>query len=179
MENWKAVTRLFSLGDFLASIDLKDAYLLFQYIRSTESISVFVFKTKFINLRPCRLVSRQLLIFLQRFSSRFSLPLGREVSSLLMYLDNFLLITPSFRCCKENVTATVNLLHSLGFLINKSKSNFVPTKSYRFLSLIFDSKEFAVSILAEKRRIFLERTISLLSLRECNIRFLASYEICK
>lgn len=175
MENWKTVVRLISPGDFLASVDLEDAYLLVPIHQEHRKYLRFRFQDQIYQFTalPFGLASAP-YIFTKILKPVLSTLRERGFLSVV-YLDDFLLIAPSRQDCQKNITATINLLQSLGFLINKNKSVLVPSKSCRFLGLILDSGEFAISIPTEKRRILLERTTAMLSLRKYTIRFLASY----
>lgn len=175
MEDWKTVVRLLSPGDFLASIDLEDAYLLVPIHQEHRKYLRFRFQDQIYQFAalPFGLASAP-YIFTKILKPVLSSLRERGFLSVA-YLDDFLLIAPSYHNCQQNVNATVNLLHSLGFLVNRNKSNLVPSTSCRYLGLIFNSEEFAVSIPVEKRRTLFERTNSILPLRRCTIRFFASY----
>ncbi|KYN08463.1 hypothetical protein ALC62_00555, partial [Cyphomyrmex costatus] len=77
--------------------------------------------------------------------------------------------------CLDNISATVDLLSSLGFLVNKRKGIFTPSRSCRFLGFLFDTDSFTVSIPPDKREKLLQMTLNMLSKSRCKIRYLASY----
>lgn len=93
----------------------------------------------------------------------------------VVYLDDFLLIAQSYSQCKENVSATLHLLSTLGFVFNKSKSVLVPARSCRFLGFTFDTERFSISIPSDKRNKLLQLTLNILGKRSCKIWFLASF----
>lgn len=93
----------------------------------------------------------------------------------MVYLDDFLLTAPSYESCLQNTAATIILLASLGFLINKDKSNLTPSRRCRYLGFILDTEHFSVSIPTDKRLRLLEMTLSILAKGSSKIRSFASY----
>ena len=61
--------------------------------------------------------------------------------------------------CLKNLKISLNLLQSLGFIINKDKCVFVPTQSCQFLGFVIDTKGFFISIPIEKET----KTVNLLN----------------
>jgi len=132
MEDWKTVIRLLSPDDFLASINLEDAYFLIpihqddrKFLRFRFQGSLFQFK-----VLPFRLASAP-YIFTKILKPVLYFLRERGFLSVV-YLDDFLLIASSYSQCVKNVSATMNLLISLGFMVNNRKSVFTPTKTCRF-----------------------------------------------
>jgi len=151
MEDWKTVIRLLSPEDFLASIDLEDAYLLVpihqddrKFLRFRFQGSLFQFK-----VLPFGLASAPYIFTKILKPVLYSL---RERGFLsVVYLDDFLLIASSYSQCVKNVSTTRDLLTSLGFMINNRKSALTPTKTCRFLGFLFDTEHFAITIPPDRR----------------------------
>lgn len=146
----------------------------YRYTRRIENFFVFILEVNFSSLEHFLLVSRRHLI-----SSKILKPviylLRKKDFLSVVYLEDFLLIASPYDQCMENILATSELLTSLGFLINRDKSVLVPARSCRFLSFIFDTDSFSVSIPPDKRNRFLQLTLVILKKKSCKIRFLASY----
>lgn len=53
--------------------------------------------------------------------------------------------------CAKNVSYTVRLLTSLGFIINLKKSCIVPSTGHKFLGFIFNSEQMILVLLDEKK----------------------------
>lgn len=75
----------------------------------------------------------------------------------------------------ENVATTINILESLGFIINREKSALVPVRSCCFLGFIVDTEYFTISIPADRRDNLLQSTLKMLSKTHCKIKILASF----
>lgn len=175
LEDWKTVIRLISPGDYLASIDLEDAYLLVPIYNEHRKFLRFRFQGQLFQFRvlPFGLASAPYI---------FTKILKPVVSSLrvrnffsVIYLDDFLLVAASYDQCLDNISTTMELLSSLGFLINKRKSVLIPSRACQFLGFVFDTDSFSVSIPPDRRKKLLQKTLDMLSRDSCRIRHLASY----
>lgn len=173
-EDWKTVIRLLSPRDFLASVDLQEAYLLVPIHQDDRKFLRFRFQGQLFQFRalPFSLASAP-YIFTKIMRPILS-SLRKDGFLSVVYLDDFLLIAPSIEKCTENVRKTVGLLSSLGFLINHQKSAVTPSRICRYLGFIFNT-DFSISILLEKRLRLLQSTLSILRKKSCKIRVLASY----
>jgi len=131
MENWKTVVHLFSPGDFLATIDLEDAYLLLPIHQNDRKFLRFRFRDQLFEFRvlPFGLASAPFIFTKILKPVLYSLR-GKGYFSV-NYLD-FLLMAQSHDQCLDNIAVSVNLLSSLGFVINKQKSVLRPSRSCRF-----------------------------------------------
>ena len=58
---------------------------------------------------------------------------------LIIYLDDILIMSESREKALEHTTMTVNLLSSLGFVVNEDKSVFQPTHELQFLGFLVNS----------------------------------------
>lgn len=72
--------------------------------------------------------------------------------SSVIYLDDILLIASSKQECVENVNATIELLQSLGFIINYNKSNLEPNQRAEFLGIEYDSKRMLLRLPESKKQ---------------------------
>ena len=110
----------------MASIDLKDAYYLVpvhewsrKYLRFRFNKELFEFTCLpfGINVAP--------YFFTKIMKPVFSYL--RTIGYLsVIYLDDTLLISKSFKKCSENMKITKGLLEKLGFIINFDKSKLTP-----------------------------------------------------
>lgn len=170
LDDWKTIVRLLSPGDFMASVDLQEVYLLVPIHQDDRKFLRFRFQGQLFQFRalPFGLTSAPYI-----FSKILKLVLStlREKGFLsVLYLDDFLLIAPSFQKYAENISTTTRLLSSLGFLINVHKCVLTPTTPCQFLGFIFDTELFSVSIPPERRHKLLQSTISVLNKKSCKIR---------
>lgn len=175
LEDWKTIIRLISPGDYLTSIDLIDAYFLIPVHQDDRKYLRFRFRDRLFQFKvlPFGLASAP-YIFTKVMKPVICSLRERGFFSVI-YLDDFLLIAPSYNQCLDNIYTTVELLSSLCFLVNKNKSVLTPAKSCRFLSFLFDTDLFALSIPSDKREKLLQKTLIMLNKKSCKIRYLASY----
>lgn len=87
-----------------------------------------------------------------------------------IYLDNLMLEGDSYGACLINLMNTKNLLESLGFVINKEKSNFHPNTCCKFLGYIFSTKDFHINLCSQKL-LKIKRELNCFQiLKRCKIR---------
>lgn len=93
----------------------------------------------------------------------------------VIYLDDFLFLGSSPEKCRTNVSTSLNLLLSLGFMINYSKSHLEPSNKCKCLGFIFDSIEQSISIPPGRRDKLLCLTRNIAHRSRCSIRDFASF----
>lgn len=152
LEDVKMATKLVSPGDYMAHVDLKDAYFLIPMHRESRKYLRFRFGGylyEFVCL-PFGLSTAPFI---------FTKVLKPVVNSLriegllsVIYLDDILWIGQDYESCKANVDSTISLLQSLGFIINEKKSNLTPNNRCRFLGFILDSKSMTLELPESKRK---------------------------
>jgi len=133
LEDWRTVIRLMLLGSQMATLDLEDAYLLvpieeqhrkylrFQWRSTTYEYTALPFG-----------LSTAPYIFTKIMRPVISYLRQRGFQSVI-YLDDFLFLGSSPEECQANVNASLNLLLSLGFRINYSKSHLQPSNTCKYL----------------------------------------------
>lgn len=89
-------------------------------------------------------------------------------------LDDILVLGESYEDCIEDVRESCKLLESLGFIVNKQKSQLTPSMRRKILGFIFDSGKMVVELPEEK----IEKTAQLIEkfnkLNRCVIRKFAA-----
>lgn len=68
----------------------------------------------------------------------------------VIYIDDKLIIGKTYRECLEYVNQSVTLLERLGFIVNKKKSDLIPSQRCKFLGFILDSVSFTLENTEEK-----------------------------
>lgn len=92
----------------------------------------------------------------------------------VIYLDGFLFLGSSPEECQANVNASLNLLFSLGFRINYSKSHLQPSNICKYLGFVFDSNNQSISIPLHRREKLLSLISDMAQKSRCSIRDFAS-----
>jgi hypothetical protein len=135
---------------YMASIDLKDAYFSLPVHQNSQKYLKFVWQGvlyKFTCMpqglacapRPFTKLLKPVYAYLRS--------LGHVSSG---YLDDSFLEGDTYRCCENNVTATVNLLDSLGFSPHQEKSITTPSQIIEHLGFLLNSIDMTVSITDRK-----------------------------
>lgn len=175
MENLNTALSLMVKDCFMASIDLKDAYY---------SVAMHPYYKKFLrfywngrlfefNCLPMGLASAPRL-FTKILKPIFAL-LRSEGHVSAYYLDDSWLMGTSYEECKLNVERTTNVLSNAGFIINNSKSVFIPSQCIQFLGFCLNSVDMTVSLPTEKRNHILSMCTKICSLQSFTIRFLSTF----
>ena len=126
-------------GDFLASIDLKDAYFQIPVHQSSRKLlrflpegAVYQFKALCFEL----LTAPQ--VFTKVFAAVSAWAHSHRIR-LLWYLDDWLVLASSEAEAKKNVQDLLSVCHPLGIVINEEKSDLVPSETANYLSMTIDT----------------------------------------
>ncbi|XP_073425131.1 uncharacterized protein [Dendrobates tinctorius] len=150
MESLRSVVASMEKGEFLASIDIKDAYLPIPICPSHQHFLHFA-----IHEEHFQFVA---LPFGLATASRVTTKVMTAVMAILHsrgvvvlpYLDDLLIKGPSLPACKESVDVTVNTLSRLGWQINFKKSFPKPAEQITFLGMILNTSRGLVILPPEK-----------------------------
>lgn len=151
LEDWRTVVRLMLPGMYMASIDIEDAYLLVpihpshrRFLRFQWNGSVFEFQALPFGLSTAPYIFTKIM-------RPVTTALRESGFESVVYLDDFLILSPTKDHCRSNVQAHINQLSSLGFIINFNKSVLDPSTSIKYLGFIFDSVHQTLAIPNERR----------------------------
>ena len=127
-------------GDFLASLDLKDAYFQIPIHGSSRKLLRFMSEGTVTSSKSCASVCRLLPRSLLGSSRRCRLGHTRGIR-LLRYLDDWLIFSSSEKKAKESIRIRelLSLCRTLGIVINEKKSNLVPSQSAKYLGMTIDT----------------------------------------
>ena len=128
MEDIRSAINILQKGDFMCSIDLKDAYFMipvkyeyWKYLKFVYKNTVFQFTALPFWLSTCPYIySKVMKPVLGLFRSK-----GIRITN---YLDDFLIFGKSREECKRNTTFVKETLISIGFIINFKKSELKPNQ---------------------------------------------------
>ena len=150
METQRAIRKALHQGEWVTSIDLKDAYFHVpvkpaarKYLRFFHDGQTYQFKAL-----PFGLTSAPREF--TRVTATVGAILHRQSINLHLYLDDWLLRAESYEQCLIHTQSTVNQSARLGFIINEPKSELVLTQIFTFLGEDFDLVEGVVRPTLEK-----------------------------
>lgn len=137
-------------GEWLTKIDLKDAYFSIPVNAHHQPFLPILFENQVYQFSclPFGLSSAP-WAFTKIFKPVVVFLRGKGFK-LIVYLDDFLLISSSRSQARRDFLFVVELLESLGFVINKIKSSGEPSQSREFLGLLVDSRSLTLSLKKEK-----------------------------
>lgn len=150
LEDLRTAINLINKGCFMSTIDLKDAYFLIPIHSDHKKYLRFQFDGKLFqfNVLPFGLNTAP-FVFTKIMKPVISLLRSCGFLSTI-YLDDILLISNTYESCASEVSYTISLLQSLGFIINKEKSTLNPKTNCKFLGFIIDTDKLHVSLPDEK-----------------------------
>ena len=139
MENIQTAIESLNYGDYMVSLDLKDAYF---------SVPIFPPHRKYLrflwnNIRyefTCLPFGYSLAprVFTKIFKPILA-SLRFKGIRLIIFIDDILIIAESITVCKQHLRMVRELLESLGFIINVNKSSLIPSTRITFLGFELDS----------------------------------------
>ncbi|XP_022784519.1 uncharacterized protein LOC111325067 [Stylophora pistillata] len=135
-------------NDFMAKIDLKDAYFTVPIWKGHQKFLRFLWKPWEFACLPFGIASAP-RVFTKILKPVIGL-LRKQGIRLIIYLDGFLLIASTEETLTYHITLTVTLLEILGFVVNYQKSQLNPTQSIEFLGFRINSVTLNISLPLDK-----------------------------
>ena len=139
METVASVVLYVREGDFLASLDLKDAYFQIPIHQSSRELLRFTSEGTVYQFRAlCFGLSTAPQVFTGVFAAVSAWAHSHGVR-LLRYLDDWLILASSEQEAKQSVQSLLSLCHTLRILINE-KSDLVPSQTAKYLGMTIDTE---------------------------------------
>lgn len=149
LEDYRTASKLITRGAYMAILDLKDAYHLVAIKPSHRKYLRFEFEgTLYEYLCLSFGLCTAPFVFTKLLKPILTLLRGTGYKSVV-YLDDFLLISPDSFSCAQNVAVTAWLLLRLGFLFSK-KCKPRPHQRCQYLGFVFDSNTMTLSLPQER-----------------------------
>ena len=139
METVSSVLLSVREGDFLASLDLKDAYFQIPVHPSSRKLLRFTSEGMVYQFRAlCFGLSTAPQVFTRVFTAVSAWSHSHGIR-LLWYLDDWLVLASSEREAKQAVQSLLLLCRTLGVVINE-KSDLVPSQTAKYLGMTIDTE---------------------------------------
>ena len=139
METVQSVLLAIRQGDWMCSIDLRDAYLQVpvhpnsrKFLRFTSSKGVFQFKTLCFGLSTAPQVFTRVMAPVSKILHQWGV-------RLLRYLDDWLILADSEAKCQRARDLVLQLCTELGIQVNLEKSNPTPSQQIEYLGMELNS----------------------------------------
>ena len=129
-------------GDWMVALDLQDAYFHMPVLQAHRCYLWFTVGQEHLQFAvfPFGLTIAPWVFI--KVMAVVAAHLPQSGVPVFPYLDNWLLKTGSPQAVITHLQTTANLLHSLGFTINKPKSHLIHTQSLPFIGAILDTVHF-------------------------------------
>ena len=145
METIQSVLLSVRQGDWMASIDLKEAYLQVPIHPSSRHLLRFVFRDQVYQFKAlCFGLSTAPQVF-TRVMAPVSAILHSMGIRMRRYLDDWLVQSSSRDSLVRDLQTVLSLCHELGIVVNPQKSNLVPSQIVQYLGVVIDSTSFRAS----------------------------------
>ena len=138
VEGLHCLKTLLRKGDYITSIDLKDAYFSVPIHISSQRFLRFIWGTEHYTFLGAFGLSSAPRIFTKLLKPVAAL-LRKQGYRIIIYLDDFLLLASSKEEALRLSEMTLSPLQSLGFLMNWTKSTLSPNLSITYLGFVVSS----------------------------------------
>ena len=150
MEGLHTVKALIQENDWMAKIDLKDAFFMVPIAQQHQHLLLFTVGTKTFRFRclPFGLCTAP-RVFTKILKPAIELLRSTGIR-LVIYMDDMLIMARSIQLLREHIYQMLYLLENLGFIINSKKSLLSPTQVIEFLGMIVNSQTMEITLPGQK-----------------------------
>ena len=152
METIQSVLLSIRQGDWMASIDLKEAYLQIpvhpdsrRFLRFVALGRVYQFSALCFGLSTAPQVFSRVMAPVSAILHSWGIRMRR-------YLDDWLVQSSSREALLRDLQVVLDLCQELGIVVNPSKSHLVPSQVVQYLGVVIDSRSFRASPSSERVR---------------------------
>ena len=145
METIQSVLLSVRQGDWMASIDLKEAYLQVpvhpdsrRFLRFVAQGNVYQFSALCFGLSTAPQVFSRVMAPVSAILHSWGIRMRR-------YLDDWLVQSSSHESLLRDLRVVLDLCHELGIVVNPVKSHLVPSQVVQYLWVVVDSQSFRAS----------------------------------
>ena len=163
METPETIRTSLQVGEWVTSIDFKDAYFHIPIHSQSRKYKSYQFKSLPFGLSTAPMeftvVAKEVkLMALQK---------GIRIHQ---YLDDWLVRASTLHTCLQHTQTLVTLCQELGWLVNKEKSELAPKQVFNFVGYQFDLKEGKVRPTEERWQTLTDKIRSMMSDPVCPVR---------
>ena len=173
LEDIRSLKDILRPGDFMAKLDLKEAYFSVPISYQSRSFLQFQWKDKLLQFTclPFGLSSAPFVF------TKLLRPVLASVRELgvrcLMYIDDMLILGETSEGLSHNFQLCQSLMTSLGFVMNSEKSIADPTQEIEFLGFVMNSRLMTLAVTKEKLKSLTSQCKNLLESQYTTVRHLA------
>lgn len=173
MENLMSATQMMTQGCYLASVDFRSAYYTVSIDPAFRKFLKFQWNG---NLYAYTCFANG-LAHCPRYFTKLLKPVYAKLRSQghlsAAFIDDCCLLGETYQECKKNISDTVHLFQSLGFVIHDEKSVLEPCRRLKYLGVWLDSESMTVTLTEKKKEKLKLHCEQLKKMKRFSIRFLA------
>ena len=162
METLPNILTFLGPGLWVASIDLKDAYLHIPVRPADQAFLCFSYQKQLFRFVAMPFGLSTAPRIFTRVTKTLAAFLRRKGIRIFMYIDDWLVVADSKARCHTDTLSVIHEAQNLGWIINPEKSNFTPTQTPVFLGARLDLRV-GLAYPTEERRETLIHTVLALS----------------
>ena len=151
MEGIPALRDILEPGNYLAKVNLKDAYLSVPIAQMHQHFLAFKWEGKVFQFRALPFGLASAPFTFMKILHPVMVVLRQLGIRLIVYLDNILVLGRTAEETSQAVTTLLHLLYTLGFVVNLAKSVLTPSQVLEFLG--FEVCTVSTSLRLSERRI--------------------------
>ena len=150
MEGLHTVKALIQKNNWLAKVDLKDAFFMVPIAQQHQHLLLFTVGTKTFQFKclPFKLCTDP-RVFTKVLKLAIELLRAIDIR-LVIYMDNMLIMAHSNQMFREQIYQVLFLIENLGFIINSKKSLLSSTQEIKFFGMIVNSQTMEIKLPGQK-----------------------------
>lgn len=170
LEDVRTVCKLLLKGDYMTTIDMKNAYFLVPVQVNHRHFLRFMFFGKLyqFNCLPFGLASAPFVF------TKLLKPVVEHLRNkgvrIVLYLDDAICLGSSYEECLKNTNYVTSLLEKLGFVLNSTKSCLKPSRVRDYLGFNLNSQDLTISPTDKKKERLTVLIQQFLKRDSCTIR---------
>lgn len=170
METTQSVINSLKEGDWMVSLDLQDAYFHVPIHPRSRKFLRFVFRGRAFQFRAlCFGLSTAPQVF-TRTMAPIAKWLHLEGIHISLYLDDWLIRSPSKGQCMKDLQRTLSLTDELGLIVNLPKSQLSPSQDLTYLGVRMNSVLFQVFPTSQRIEKCLLKVRYLMAAKTCSAK---------
>uniref|UniRef100_A0A0C9Q0M0 Tf2-1_6 protein n=1 Tax=Fopius arisanus TaxID=64838 RepID=A0A0C9Q0M0_9HYME len=161
--NQRKIPYFLQKDDFLAKIDLSQAYLHIPIKLSHRRFLCLSYKDQLFNITCLPFGLSTAPLAFSRITNWIADVLRQKGIRVVVYLDDFLLAHQDAQQLQNQIQMAMGLLRSLGWAVNEEKSTINPTHKVEFLGIIWDTHRNEMILPSAKKERILRNVQKILS----------------
>ena len=170
METPETIRTSLQVGEWVTSIDFKDAYFHIPIHSQSRKYMRFHIEGQSYHVKALPFGLSTVPMEYTVVAKEVKLMALQRGIRIHQYLNDWLVGTTSHQTCLQHTQTLVALCRELGWLVNKEKSELEPKQVFNFIGYQFDLKEGRVRPIRERWQTLTDKIVSILSGPVCPVR---------